>query len=72
MKGSSLGTSNDDDKLSAKEWAKKLAKRSKQREKELARKKKELEEADKAVYGEGTFHAMFAIKGACVLIIQVI
>jgi hypothetical protein len=31
-----------------------LAKRTKQREKELARKKKELEDADKAIYGEST------------------
>jgi hypothetical protein len=38
--------------LSAKDWAKKLAKRQKLREKELAKKKKELEDADKAVYGE--------------------
>lgn len=47
--------------MSAKDWAKKLAKRQKQREKELARKKKELEDADKAVYGESKCHRHFVI-----------
>lgn len=53
LKGSTLGDTNRDDSLSTKDWAKKLAKRAKQREKELAeRRQRDMEEADKAAYDE--------------------
>ncbi|RSH91795.1 hypothetical protein EHS25_009165 [Saitozyma podzolica] len=53
LKGSTLGDTNRDDSLSTKDWAKKLAKRAKQREKELAeRRRRDMEEADKAAYDE--------------------
>ncbi|EIW72236.1 hypothetical protein TREMEDRAFT_24325 [Tremella mesenterica DSM 1558] len=53
LKGSTLGDTNTDDTLSAKDWIKKQKKRAKEREKELALKRqKEMEEADAAVYDE--------------------
>lgn len=53
LKGSTLGSATQDDALDTKSWAKKLAKRAKQREQELAAKRqKEMEEADQAVYDE--------------------
>ncbi|WWC64651.1 uncharacterized protein I303_107262 [Kwoniella dejecticola CBS 10117] len=52
LKGKTLGTSNEDDKLDAKSWIKQQKKREKLRAAELARRAKEMEEADKASYDE--------------------
>ncbi|OCF77193.1 U4/U6.U5 tri-snRNP-associated protein 1 [Kwoniella mangroviensis CBS 8886] len=52
LKGKTLGTSNEDDKLDTKSWIKQQKKREKLRAAELARRAKEMEEADKAIYDE--------------------
>ena len=53
MKGSTLGTNVADDGLSAKSWIKKQKKRAKDHERDLAAKRvKEMEEQDSAVYDE--------------------
>ncbi|WRT70292.1 uncharacterized protein IL334_007290 [Kwoniella shivajii] len=53
LKGSTLGSSNQDDSLDTKSWIKKQKKREKQRAQELAAKRaKEMEEADQAIYDE--------------------
>lgn len=53
LKGSTLGEKSGDDKLAAKDWVRKQAKRAKMREKELAeRRRKEMEEDDQAIYDE--------------------
>ncbi|WWC71951.1 uncharacterized protein I206_105910 [Kwoniella pini CBS 10737] len=52
LKGKTLGISNEDDKLDAKSWIKQQKKREKIRAAELAKRAKEMEEADKAIYDE--------------------
>ncbi|WWC94765.1 hypothetical protein V866_001614 [Kwoniella sp. B9012] len=52
LKGKTLGISNEDDKLDTKSWIKQQKKREKLRAAELARRAKEMEEADKAIYDE--------------------
>ncbi|BEJ17970.1 hypothetical protein CspHIS471_0702470 [Cutaneotrichosporon sp. HIS471] len=53
MAGSTLGDAGRDDALDAKSWARKLGKRNKKREAELAaRRQREMDEADRIVYGE--------------------
>ncbi|GMK59988.1 hypothetical protein CspeluHIS016_0902050 [Cutaneotrichosporon spelunceum] len=53
MTGSTLGDAGRDDALDAKSWARKLGKRNKKREAELAaRRQREMDEADRVVYGE--------------------
>lgn len=53
MKGSTLGDTNRDDSLDAKNWIKKQKKRAKEREREQAEKRaKEMEERDQAIYDE--------------------
>ena len=57
LKGSTLGASNRDDSLDAKNWIKKQKKRAKERERELAeRRQREMDESDRAAaYDEGMF-----------------
>ncbi|WVF73035.1 hypothetical protein IAT40_007853 [Kwoniella sp. CBS 6097] len=52
LKGSTLGDTNADDSLDAKSWIKKQKKREKIRAQEMARRAKEMEEQDQAVYDE--------------------
>ncbi|WWC91651.1 uncharacterized protein L201_006597 [Kwoniella dendrophila CBS 6074] len=52
LKGKTLGLSNEDDKLDTKSWIKQQKKREKLRAAELAKRAKEMEEADKAIYDE--------------------
>lgn len=53
MKGSTLGQDATDDAMSTAKWIKKQKKQAKERERELAAKRaKEMEEQDEAVYDE--------------------
>ncbi|KLT45793.1 SART-1 protein [Cutaneotrichosporon oleaginosum] len=53
LAGSTLGDAGRDDTLDAKSWARKLGKRNKRHEAELAaRRQREMDEADRVAYGE--------------------
>ena len=53
MKGSTLGDASRDDNLDAKAWLKKQKRRAKENERQqMARREREMEEMDKAAYGE--------------------
>ena len=65
LKGSTLGDTNHDDGLSAKNWIKKQKKRAKERERELAEKRqRDMEESDRAVYDERDLEGLKVSHGA--------
>lgn len=65
LKGSTLGETNKDDALSAKNWIKTQKKRAGKREKELAeRRQREMDEADRVAYGEDDIVGLKVTHGA--------
>jgi U4/U6.U5 tri-snRNP-associated protein 1 len=59
LKGSTLGSDKADDSMSTAKWIKKQKKQAKEREREmLAKRAREMEEQDQAVYDERTYHSI--------------